>query len=273
MSVLKENLYAYCRLLNDGSVKNITDMRPIERDWSFKLCAALESLGRNTTTGSSMIVKLLNDIYIQTGSDQYTLGSPILRNQVLKWKTHETKKQENKMSVPEFHQKLRDNCVYPKQVETPEGTSTNQDEEGVSNERRELEVENVVFSLPPSPLKTRIQVGNQVIESIDLVQISTVKNVVKNVTTDKKGRTLFNNSMKRSLLELYIKLAANPLATGKAAMSRECINIWENESIDMGGDQINLKHLAFSYGTLGDILYQRGKGGHTAGLSYPIFKV
>ena len=273
VSVLKENLYAYCRLLNDGSVKNITDMRPIERDWSFKLCAALESLGRNTTTGSSMIVKLLNDIYIQTGSDQYTLGSPILRNQVLKWKTHETKKQENKMSVPEFHQKLRDNCVYPKQVEMPEGTSTNQDEEGVFNERRELEVENVVFSLPPSPLKTRIQVGNQVIESIDSVQISTVKNVVKNVTTDKKGRTLFNNSMKRSLLELYIKLAANPLATGKAAMSRECINIWENESIDMGGDQIKLKHLAFSYGTLGDILYRRGKGGHTAGLSYPIFKV
>ena len=105
------------------------------------------------------------------------------------------------------------------------------------------------------------------------VQISTVKNVVKNVTTHKKGRTLFNNSMKRSLLELYIKLAANPLATGKAAMSRECINIWENESIDMDGDQIKLKHVAFSYGTLGDILYQRGKGGHTAGLSYPIFKV
>ena len=154
-----------------------------------------------------------------------------------------------------------------------EGTSTNQEEEEVFNERRELEVENVVFSLPPSPLKTRIQVGNQVIESIDSVQISTVKNVVKNVTTDKKGRTLFNNSMKRSLLELYIKLAANPLATGKAAMSRECINIWENESIDMGGDQIKLKHLAFSYGTLGDILYRRGKGGHTAGLSYPIFKV
>ena len=69
-----------------------------------------------------------------------------------------------------------------------EGTSTNQEEEEVFNERRELEVEDVVFSLPSSPIKSRIQVGNQVIESSESVQIFTVKNVVLNITTDKEGR-------------------------------------------------------------------------------------
>ena len=56
-------------------------------------------------------------------------------------------------------------------------------------------------------------------------------------------------------------------------MIRQCEPIYNNESIDMNGDLIELKQLANSPYTLGEIMFRRGKGGDTRGLSYPIFQV
>ena len=85
--------------------------------------------------------------------------------------------------------------------------------------------------------------------------------------------TKINDRMRRSLLYLYCKKAKDPLVCGKGNMMRQWEPIYNNDAIVMNGDLIELKQLANSPYTLGEIMFRRGKGGDTRGLSYPIFQV
>ena len=323
VAVLKQNLIDYCEILNNSNQEFATDsigLRLIEQNWSQKICTTLDNLGRARTTGSSTLVKKLNDIYLQSGTDKYTFGSSILRNQVINWSTEKQKKEQESISAIEYHGIIQSRInamesvagsdqhtmdigsgtdadnISTNQLDRVDGSECNLSmNESISMKHqnphakkgsnnvdisncgglveKEFEVEDVLFSLPKSPLKTQVRVGKQVIDCTGPIQVSNVKTVMKRVKNDRSGNTVFNNDMKRSLLRLYVSLAQNPLAIGKAEMSRQCLPIYNNNSIDLGGDLVRLNIVAFSNRTLGDILSRRGKNGDTRGLAYPIFKV
>ena len=129
------------------------------------------------------------------------------------------------------------------------------------------------MSLPKSPFKKRITVGNETFESCENIDVVEVSSVTKNIQRDKKGNIKFTNRMKKSVLQLYVSFAKNPLVTRRTEMAMQCKKIWENCSIDLDGDSVRLNQIAFNHMTLGDIFYRRGKNGDKNGLSFPIFQV
>ena len=287
-------------------------LRKIEKVWSLKMLRVLSSLGSDRSTKNSNIIKLLHHLAHHSNSMKYTLGSKFLTTQIENWRPWKPQASQLETIKPSQYTELLSKRQKKSQSDLcgEENSSVKQSAIGMSGiqpisddfgheedgsdlscsyagsskmndvsdsssiiGKTTFEVENCVVDLPESPLKTRIRIGDSFHDVSAPVKVSTLHEITKNVSRNKFGTIKFNNSMKRSLLKLYVRLASNPLVKTRRDKIQECQKLYSRESIDIDGDLIPLKDVAFKASSLGDLFDRRGKSGDTRGLSYPIFEV
>ena len=275
---LKENLLDYCELLRNDSDCLTDDIRKIEDLYTKKLARVLNDLRENKPIVNPSILQDFHAIALSTDSLEFTLGNESLQSQLKCISSNGTQEvQKPNISADAFADVLKKRkkgqILSSEECQSAKRSIVEQEDGSGDFEDVAFDVNRVVMNLPESPLKKRVKIGNIVIDSKDQIEVSEVRTVTKKVKKDKKQNVNFNDRMRRSLLYLYCIKANNPLVCGKGNMIRQCEPIYNNESIDMNGDLIELKQLANSPYTLGEIMFRRGKGGDTRGLSYPIFQV
>ena len=292
----------------------LQDLLKIENAWVNKLVNILQALGKEKTTANSRLLKRLYDFANHVGSLEFTFGSKRLRHQVKNFMPHKTLQlkgtsEENTVNPIEYMETIHQRISKIKEATGSSVTKTlkimeeddtrslksmnhkviddsdaaslitasvcdTESTTAAAFENVEFETEEVVLSLPESPFKMKVRIGSEVVESTDNIQISEIHKVSKKVLKNSHGTIMFTDPMKRSLLQLYIIYAKNPLADRKADMTRECQYIYDKKSIDVNGDLIRINQIAKSSATLGDIMHRRfSRGMDKGGLSFPIFEV
>ena len=268
---LLENFFLYGELLSDSySDPTIQDLLKIENAWVNKLVNTLQALGKEKTTANSRLLKRLYDFANHVGSLEFTFGSKRLRHQVESFMPHKTLQlkatdEENTVNPVEYMETIHQRISKIKEVTGSSATKTfnimEDDTQGLKSmnnkpiddsdaasirtasgcdtasttaaafENVEFETEETVFSLPESPFKMKVRIGSKVVESMDNIQISEIHKVSKKVLKNSHGTIMFTDTMKRSLLQLYVLYAKNPFADRKADMTKNANTFMiENQS-------------------------------------------